>query len=57
MWNGSLTESAPLQPRGRGGYRDFHPHLHNPLVTTTTGYLVTAYRMPLLTRKQIPPTN
>ena len=27
----------------RGGYRDFQPHLHNPLVTTNTGYLVTAY--------------
>ena len=39
MWNGSPTESAQLQLLGRGGYRDFHPHLHNPLVTTTTGYL------------------
>ena len=57
MWNGSRTGSAPLVLRGRGGYRDYQPHLHNPLVTTTTGYLFTAYWMPSLTRKQIPPTN
>ena len=30
MWNVSRTESAPLHFRGRGGYRDFHPHLHHP---------------------------
>ena len=56
-WNGSPTVSALLQPRGRGGYRDFHPHQHISLVTATTGYLVKAYWMPSLTKKQIPATN
>ena len=31
--------------------RFFHPHQRNPLVTTTTGYLVTTYSMPSLTKK------
>ena len=43
MWNGSRTGSARLHLRGREGYRDFDSHLHNPFITTTTGYLVTAY--------------
>ena len=48
---------APLQLRGRRGYQNFRPHDHHPLVATTTGYLVAAYWMPSLTKKQIPPTN
>ena len=56
-WEWETDRVSTLATSWPGRLPRIYPHQHNPLVTTTTGNLVTAYWIRSLTKKQIPLTN